>query len=151
MQTVALTGSDTIKILDRVLNDFADGTVAQITIPNELTAVKTGKNGNAIFAFNEMGKQAELQLRLIRGSSDDKYLNALLNTMRNDFSSFVLLTCEFVKNIGDGEGGITPDTGILTGGVFQKQPEMQDNVEGDTEQAVAIYALKFSGMVRSIG
>lgn len=144
MSTIALSGADTIIINNRQLADLADAMVADLTFPNDIATVKTGKNGNSIYGLNETGKQAELKLRLIRGSSDDKFLNQLMAQQQANFSGFVLLTGEFIKKIGDGLGNITNDTYICSGGVFTKQIEAKSNVEGDSEQSVAIYTLKFT-------
>lgn len=48
------TASDVIIIKDYrgefVLSDFADGTVAQLAAPNELSQTSTGWNGNSLSA-----------------------------------------------------------------------------------------------------
>ena len=151
MATIALTGKDTIKINNRLLNDLADGDCAVITFPNDLASVKTGKNGNAVYAFNYSGEQVELELRLLRGSSDDRYLNGLLALQKNDMASFTLMQGEFVKNIGNGEGGIMRDTYILQGGIFKKNPEAMENAEGSSDQAIVTYTMAFGRAPRTIG
>lgn len=151
MATVALTGKDTIKINNRLLNDLADGDCAVITFPNDLASVKTGKNGNAVYAFNYSGEQVELELRLLRGSADDRYLNGLLALMKNDMAAFTLMQGEFVKNIGNGEGGIMRDTYILQGGIFKKNPEAMENAEGSSDQAIVVYSMAFGRAPRTIG
>ncbi len=148
MSFVALSGEDTSIINGRVLTDFADQNVVELTFPNEIANVKTGKNGNAIYGLNETGKQAECKIRLIRGSPDDKYMNGLLAQQQANFSGFPLMTGEFIKKLGDGSGAITSDQYVLGGGIFTKQVEGKTNVEGDTEQSVAIYTLKFSNAPR---
>lgn len=147
----SLTGKDTIKINGRILNDLADGDCAVLTFPNDLTAIKTGKGGNSVYAFNYSGNQAEVSLRVLRGSSDDKFLNNLLALLKNDPAAFSLMQGEFTKNIGDGAGAINNDTYIMSGGIFKKQPEVKENAEGDTEQAIAIYNMIFSNAPRTIG
>ena len=57
---------------------------------------------------------------------------------------------QFVKKIGDGQGNITSDTYVCSGGVFTKQVEGKSNVEGDTEQSTATYTVKFSNAPRAI-
>ena len=150
MPTVSLTGRDTVKINGRVLNDFADGDNAHLTFPNDLVVIKTGKNGNSIYGFKNDGRQAELVLRVLRGSGDDKFLNNLLALMKNDPPAFVLMTGEFVKGVGDGAGNVTGDTYVMSGGVFKKQTEVIENADGNTDQAIAIYTLAFSNAPRSI-
>lgn len=150
MATVSLTGQDTMVINGKVLNDLADGDVAALTFPNDLMSLKIGKNGNALYAFNETGEEADAELRIIRGSSDDKFLQGLLNTMKRDPASFVLITGEFVKRVGDGQGNTTRDIYTMSGGVILKNVEAKDNVEGDTDQSVSIFTMKFSNAPRSL-
>lgn len=148
MSTVAMSGADTITINNRLFSDLADGDCVELTFPNDIAQVKTGKNGNSIFGLNEMGKQCEVKVRLIRGSSDDKFMNNLLAQQQANFAGTVLMIGQFIKKIGDGQGNITSDTYILGGGVFVKQIEAKNNVEGDTAQSVAVYAMKFSSAPR---
>ncbi len=148
MAKVSLTGNDTAVINNRPLSDFADGNCIELTFPNPIANVKTGKNGNAIFGFNASGVQAEAKMRLIRGGDDDKFLNNLLAQQNANFSGTVLLTGTFIKKLGDGLGNTTSDTYILAGGIFEKIPEGKSNVEGETEQSVAMYSFKFASAVR---
>jgi hypothetical protein len=144
MSTVALSGSDTIIINDRILNDLADGDCAVLSFPNQIANVKTGKNGNSIYGDNQTGRQCELRLRLIRGSADDKFLNASLVQQQANFSGFPLITGEFVKQLGITGGKSLADTYILSGGVHTKQVEAKTNTDGDTEQSVSIYSMMFT-------
>jgi hypothetical protein len=148
--SVSLTGNDTIIIAARVFRDLADGNVGMIEFPNNLVEVKNGKNGNRIYALNAQGGIANLTLRLIRGSSDDKYLNSRLAEYRNDPASFILMDGEFVKRVGDGQGNVTSDVYRLDGGIIQKVPGVKDNVEGDTEQAVSIWNITFGNTNRAM-
>lgn len=150
MSTIAMSGSDTLNLNNRILSDYADGNYGDLTFPNEIAAVKTGKNGNSIYSLNETGKQSELKLRIIRGSADDKFINGLLAQQQNNFAGFTLLIGQFIKKIGDGRGNIANDKYICSGGVFTKQVEAKANAEGDTEQSVAIYTIKFSNSPRVI-
>lgn len=150
MAKIALSGNDTVTINNQVLADFADGTCVELTFPNEIANVKTGKNGNAIFGLNASGVQAEAKLRMVRGGADDKFLLGLLTQQNANFAGAVLIQGTFIKKLGDGAGNVTSDTYILSGGIFVKIPEGKTNVEGETEQSVAIYALKFSQAIRVI-
>lgn len=150
MPAIALSGSDTININNRVLADLADGNCVELTFPNDIANVKTGKNGNSIYGLNESGKQCEVKVRVLRASDDDKYLNGLLVQQQNNFAGAVLLIGQFIKKIGDGRGNITSDTYVLSGGVFTKQVEGKNNVDGDTEQSVSVYTMKFSNSPRAI-
>ncbi len=77
-------------------------------------------------------------------------MNGLLAQQQNNFAGWPLAIGEFVKKLGDGLGNITSDTYVLSGGVFTKQVEAKMNVEGDTEQSVSIYTMKFSNSPRAI-
>ena len=149
-KTVSLTGADTLVIGGRVIANVADGDYASITYPNDLVNVKTGKGGNSIYAFNNTGMQVDVTIRLIRSAPDDVFLNDLLQKMKQDFAAFVLLGAYMVKRVGNGLGGISSDTYILSGGVFVKQVEGKSNAEGDTDQSVSIYHLKFTNSDRAI-
>lgn len=150
MATVSVTGNDTLVINDRILVDLADANVGELNYPNDVAVLKTGKNGNSIYAENLAGKQCTLAIRLIRGSSDDKFLNGLLAQQQLNFSGFVLMTGQFIKQVGDGQGNVQSDTYILSGGVFQKQVEAKTNVDGDTDQSVSVYNILFSNSPRVI-
>jgi hypothetical protein len=150
MATIALSGNDTVIINNRSLTDLADGDCVKLTLPNDIANVKTGKNGNSIYGLNESGRQSEVELRLVRGSADDKYLNGLLAQQQSNFAGFPLLTGSYIKKLGDGTGVVTNDTYIMSGGVFSKQVEAKTNVEGDTEQSISIYKLKYSNAPRVI-
>lgn len=150
MSTLALSGDDTVTLNNRPLSDFADGTIVELTYPNDIANVKTGKNGNSIYGLNESGKQCELKLRVVRGSNDDKFLLNLLTQQQANFAGTVLLQGQFIKKLGDGAGNITSDTYIVSGGVFTKQIEGKSNVEGETEQSISIYIMKFSNAPRTL-
>jgi hypothetical protein len=146
--SVALSGSDTININNQVLADLADGNCVELTFPTDIANVKTGKNGNSIYGLNETGKQCDVKIRVLRGSTDDKFLNNLLAQQQNNFAGTVLLIGQFIKKIGDGQGNVTSDTYIMSGGVFTRQVDGKNNVEGDTEQSIAIYQIKFTNAPR---
>lgn len=145
-----LSGNDVVIINLRTLTDFADAKCTEILFPNELANVKTGKNGNAIFGQNWTGEQCEVNLRLLRGSGDDKFLNGLLILQKTAFASTVLMQGEYLKKLGDGVGNLTSDIYVLSNGIFMKNVEAQTDAEGTPEQSVAIYKMKFSWAPRSI-
>jgi len=147
---VALSGDDTLSLNNRVLNDLATGTYARLTYEQPIANIKTGKSGNAIFSDNQTGQQAKLELFVIRGSADDKYLNNLKQQQLANFSSTVLNFGEYIKNIGDGQGNQTKDMGILSGGLFTMNVDSESNAEGDPNQAVAKYTLAFATAVRTL-
>ena len=150
-QIIALTGSDVIKINDRILSALPDGDVVDLKYPNDLANVKTGKNGNSIISFKNDGRQVEVSVRVIVASADDKFLNNLYNLFTNDPAAFTLIAGEFTKMVGDGAGNITSVTYILSGGVFSRGIDTMENADGNTEQAVAVYKMRFTNAPRSIG
>lgn len=150
MSVNTITSDDTLTLFGRVLTDLADGDVSQITFPDNLAELKTGKNGNTIYADNQKGNNAMLVLRVMRGSSDDQFLNTQLLSQLADFPAAILATGSFVKRLGDGQGNVLSDAYTLNGGIFTKEVEGKENVEGNTDQAVAIYNMKFAQAARGI-
>ncbi len=149
MSEVSLSGEDTIQVATRTLTSFADADCAKLTFPNDLVNMVTGKNGNSIYNLNATGRQCDLELRLLRGSADDRFLNALLIVMLSDLPSFVVMPGYFVKRIGNGLGGVRKDTYLLAGGVFVRNVDASENVAGATDPAVSLYRLKFSNGSRA--
>lgn len=150
MPTYNVTGDATFVIFDRVLNDFADDDVSTITFANDIAVVKTGKNGNTIYSKNEMGRNATATLRLIRGSSDDVFLQGKIANMRKDFATTELAFGSFRMRLGDGQGNVLTDVYSLSGGIVTRQVDAKENVSGDTVQAVSIYNISFADAERSI-
>lgn len=150
MGSIAITGNDTLIINNRVITDLADQDISSLTFPNEIATLKTGKNGNSLYSLNETGKQADMEIRVVRGSADDKFLNSLIVSQQTNFAGFILMTGEFVKKVGDGQGNITKDTYIMSGGIFTKLVDAKSNTEGDTEQSISIYGLRFSNAPRAL-
>lgn len=150
MSVVALSGSDSVIINNRSIVNLADSDCVTLDFPNDIANAKIGKNGNAIYGLNQMGNLAEVKLRVIRGSSDDSFLNNLIAQQNANFAGTVLMIGEFIKQIGDGAGNIKSDTYILAGGIMQKMIPAKSNVEGDTEQSVSIYMMKFTNAPRVI-
>lgn len=148
--SVSLSGADTIQIDGRVINDLADADAVVLTYPEDLAKVKVGKNGNTIYAFNNMGQEVECTMRVLLGSSDDKFLNSRLQEQIQDFSSFILATASFSKRVGDGQSNISTAVYQCNGGVFSRQVDAKTSAEGDTEQSVAVYKVMFGNGARSI-
>lgn len=150
MTTYNLVSDGTLTLFDRVMNDFADDDVSAITFPNELVTLKTGKNGNTIFSKNEPGRNAVATIRLIRGSSDDQFMQSKLALMKQDFVSAELAFGQFALRLGDGSGNVARDVYTLTAGVITRPVEGKENVSGDTSQGVAVYNVTFADADRSI-
>lgn len=148
--TVSLTGSDTVTLNNYVLTGLADGNCVELDFPNDIANLKTGKDGNAIYAVNQSGKQAEVKLRVIRGSADDTFLNNLYAQQAANLASFPLMIGQFIKKLGDGMGNVKSDIYNLSGGIFTKPVPAKTNVEGETEQSVAMYTFKFSNAPRAL-
>lgn len=151
MKTVSMTGGDSLLVNDTLIDDLADGDAFDLTFPEDIATVTIGKDGNAIFSKNEAGNRAEGVLRVLRGSPKDKYLNNLLTLQQQNFAGTILLTGEFIKKVGNGQGVITSDTYILQGGIFTKMVPGKTNSSGDPEQSVSIYTIQFAQAGRSLG
>lgn len=150
MPATSLTGSDVAQIDGTVLATLADGNNFDVTFPNDIANVKTGKDGNSIYAQNAMGKMCDVMVRVLVGNSDDKFLNSLLQLWLSNPSGFNLLTGLFVKQVGDGQGNLQSKVYNCTGGVFLKQVEMLSSAEGNTDQSVAVYTFRFGNCQVSI-
>ena len=148
------TASDVIIIKDHrgefVLSDFADGTVAQLSAPNELSQTSTGWNGNSLGAHNEPGRQRECTLRLVKASGDDKRLNENYNLWKNRDMRFKPLQATFTKNVGHNDGSITKGTVECFFGLPAGQPEQVTDVAGSTDQVVSVYMIRFGNSERSM-
>lgn len=150
MPAISLTGTDTAQINTQILQTLADGNPFDLTFPNDLASVKAGKNGNTIYAKNEMGRISDVTLRVLLGGADDNYLNSLMAQWIADEASFTLMTGMFVKQVGDGAGNLQSKVYNCTGGVFMRQVEAKTAAEGDTDQSVAVYTLRFGNCQVSI-
>ncbi len=152
--TTAMTGNDTVVVNDgtgdRVLTDFANADNVIMTFPNELVTMTVGKNGNAIYAFNQTGKILEGELRFLIGSEDDKYFNSILKRIKDDLPSFVLLSINFTKRVGDGKSNVSNVVYSAEGGLVYQGVDAKESSEGDTEAAVAVYRIRFANSERTI-
>lgn len=148
------TATDTIVCEDYqgkwVLNDFAAGSVAELTAPNDLSSTTTGYTGNSLGAHNEPGRQRECSLRIVKGSSDDKRLNKNYNLWKDRNILFKPLKMSFTKNIAHEDGSITKDTVDCFFGLPAGQPSQVINTEGDTEQVISVFMLRFGNSERSL-
>lgn len=152
MAVYALTGADTLIINERVIKDLADGSTINITLDNDSVGMSTGKDDNTVFSDNRQGSNATLELRLIRGSAQDIYFNGLSIQQSRDLPAFSLMKGSFTKRIGDGYGNVKFDNYVLLGGVFTKRmPQVNENLNGETDQGVSVYNIKFAIGSRSLG
>ncbi len=150
MPSTSLSGQDVIQINGRILNDLADQNPVDLTFPNDTFVVKTGKNGNTIYAMNNMGRLAECKIRLLIGSADDQFMTSLFQTAVNDPSGFTLMTGQFSKRVGDGQGTISTVVYQMSGGIIKKGIEAKTAAEGDADQSVAEYTVIFGNAPKSI-
>ena len=133
-----------------ILSDFADGTVAELAAPNELSTITTGYNGNSLGSHNEPGRQRELTLRLVKGSGDDKRFNKNYNMWKNRDLRFRPLKMTFTKNVAHGDGSVTNDTVECFFGLPTGQPGQMQDTAGNTEQVISIYSIRFGNSERSM-
>lgn len=150
----AYTSGDTIVCQDYqgkwVLSDFADGTVAELSVPNELSSSTTGYNGNCLGAHNEPGRQRECNLRLVKASGDDKRLNKNYNLWKNRDFRFKPLKMWFTKNVAHSDGSITKDTVECFFGLPAGQPVQLEDTTDNTDQVVSEYMLRFGNSERTM-
>lgn len=150
MAILAVTGNDTLVLNGNVFNDLATDDVTTITFPNDLANTKTGKSGNSLIALSPAGLNAQLTLKVVRGSSDDQFMNNQLSAQLSNFVGTPLMAGSFTKQMGDGNGNFVNDVYKLAGGVISKIPEGKENVAGDVEQSATIYMVKFVNCSRNI-
>jgi hypothetical protein len=148
--SVSLTGKDVIVINGRVFKNFADGDLADLTFDGNLMNVKASRDGNTVYALNEDGRVSVLKLKLLLGSSDDKYLNSLLASMKADPAGFVLMVSTFTKRVGDGKGNSNLVVYQCVGGAFDKVPHVKSSAGGDTEQSSVMWSIKFGDSDRAV-
>lgn len=150
MGATAITGKDTLTLNGHVFHDFADGDCGKLVYDEDLTKLKVGKDGNAVFGQNQQGRAATLTMRMILGGADDKYLNGLLASYLSSPSDYVLDLGSLFKRVGDGAGNTASVVYQLIGGVPKKQPEVKINTDGDPEQAVSEWTWVIAQCVRSV-
>ena len=135
---------------DWILSDLADGTVAELSAPNELSTTTTGSNGNSLGSHNEPGRQRECTLRVVKGSNDDKRFNKNYNLWKNRDMRFRPLKMTFTKNVAHEDGSVTRDTVECFFGLPSGQPVQMQDTAGNTEQVVSVYMLRFGNSERSM-
>lgn len=150
MSSFALTGQDVIQINGRIITALADADSFMVTFPNPLTKVKPSKNGNVIYGLDQTGLMGDVDLRLLIGSDDDKYLNSLLQTLISDISTFILMTANIVKRVGDGQGNTNSVVYQCTGGIFKDQVSAKTSAEGDVESSVSVYHMIYGSVLKTI-
>lgn len=149
--TYALTGNDNLILNDRVIRDFTDGSTVEIAYQSDRVGVSTGKNNNTVFADNRQGGNAVVTLRIVRGSKDDIFFNGESIKQDKDLPTFQLMNGSFTKRIGDGTGKVKFDNYVLLGGAFQRIPDVQENLNGETEQGTTVYQIIFAKAERALG
>ena len=150
MSAFALTGQDVININGRNITALADADSFMVTFPNPLAKVKAAKGGNVIYALDQTGLMGDVVLRLLIGSDDDKYLNSVLQTLISDISTFILMTCNIVKRVGDGQGNTNSVVYQCVGGIFKDQVGAKTSAEGDVESSVSVYNMTYGSVLKTI-
>ncbi len=148
--SVSLTGGDVVTLNGRVFHDFGPGDVTKLDFGEELVKVQASKNGNIVYGLNENGRMSKLSLKLLVGSSDDRYLNSILASQIQDLSSFILIVGSFVKRVGDGSGEVSNVIYNTLGGVITKFPGAKTNTIGDVDQSCVEWELEFGSNSRAI-
>lgn len=142
-ESYRLTGDDTFILNGRTITDLADGDVITVVADNNIASSVVGKGGNIIIAKDEQGKKCTITLRLLKGSSDDSFINTYYKTYEADSALFVLGNGSFAKRLGDGSGNVIFDTRYLKAVHFTKPPyDATLNVNGATDQAVTVYTMQ---------
>ena len=150
----AYTGQDTIVVEDYdgkfTLSDFADGTVAEVTAPNEASTTNTGYNGNSLGAHNEPGRQRQVTLRVVKGSDDDKRLNTSYTLWQNKDLRFKPLKMDFTKRVSHSDGSVTNETQQCFFGLPVNPPVPMVDTTVNTDQVVSVYTFRFGNSKRTL-
>ena len=150
MAVYSLTGNDTFILDGFIIDEFADQSTITIEYGNAKVGHTTGKNGNTIFSTDKQGDNATVTLRLMAGGKNDILLNGKSLQQDRDLPSFPPMTATFAKRIGDGTGKVKYITYNLEGGVFENNVGASENLQGDTEQGIAVYTLFFAKAVKGV-
>ena len=154
-----VTGNDIVQIglsasALTTITSFADGDYARVTFPNDIMNFTIGKHRNMLAAYNAMGTLAELELRLLRGSKEDKFLQDQFPTFASDSLSFSFIFAKVIKNLGVSNEGATAstieETYTLNNGIIAKAPEIISNVSGSTDQGVVVWQVRFAEFTRTV-
>ena len=146
----SISGKDSLQLDTRIFSDFADGQAIKVAFSNEKAKVKRGKNGNVIFGKDESGEQGELEVRVLIGSTDHKWLQSRMTEQDLDFSAFILLTGVFSKRVGDGKGNLSTIVYQCSGGVFSKNVDAMSSADGEPDQSVAMFKIVFGNVKPTI-
>lgn len=165
---VRVTGNDIVQIglsafasdsdsTANVITSFADGDYARVTFPNDIMNFTIGKNRNMIAAYNAMGTLAELELRLLRGSKEDKFLQDQFPTFASEQLNYHFIYAKIIKDLGTNisdtvTGNVTRINEIYTldSGIISKAPEIISNVSGSTDQGVVVWQIRFAEFKRTV-
>lgn len=145
----AYTSHDILEIDGEVVVALGDGDTATVAYSNDVMGMKTGKNGNTVAAHNEMGREADATVRVIKGSYDDKRLNSKLVKWKNRADDFEPINATFTKVIKT-DDGVTNEVTSLKFGIPTRCVDTKENVEGDTEQCFSTYTIRFGDSERAL-
>lgn len=154
-----VTGNDIIQLglsADGLttVTSFADGDYARVSFPNDIMNFVIGKNRNMLASYNAMGTLAEMELRLLRGSKEDKFLQDCFPTFASDQLNFSFIFAKIIKNLGVSNEGASAssisETYALNNGIISKAPEIISNVSGSTDQGVVVWQVRFAEFTRTV-
>jgi hypothetical protein len=128
-------------LVTQVFNTLSDKSTVNITFPDKLLTLNVGKNGNAIAAANKKGMIAMMELRPLMANADDSFLQSQIVQWTQNPTAYTAMVGTFVKNFGDGQGNITRKSYVLNFGFVEENIPLTENVEGETDQAIALYKL----------
>lgn len=127
-----------------ILTDFAFGDIAKLTIPNDLMDLTTGKDSNTVFTFKAEGTNIDLEVRILLGSQNDIQLNSIVEGMKKDFvgTNFLNASVKRLYTLEDNAKKIQEFSCQV--GMLAKGAEFTENTEGNTEQGVNVYKIRFA-------
>jgi hypothetical protein len=145
--TLLLKGMVNGSLVQQLFTTLSDKSTVNITIPNEMVNVMVGKNGNAVFAAIKRGQIGDMELRPLMANTDHVFLNAQLAQWNANATAYVVMNGIFTKVLGDGLGNVRRFSYTLNGGVVLKNIDAVENVEGETDQAISVFRLRFAQII----
>lgn len=136
------SANTTVTINGRVFTDLAQGDAVKIEFPNEKSSKTKGINKSSVIKKRMDGDEANVTIMVLKASTDDVYLNSILNQ-----DDLVVLNGSVKTNFTrDGVDGV--DSYSLQNGTVVSHPsDTKNNVDGDE---IVEYILNFVAAIRMI-
>jgi hypothetical protein len=134
-----IASNDGLIINSRVITNFAGPKSILTEYPNDINDIHIFKNGNMIWMRKIQGLLVNITIKLMINSDDDKFLNSLFKSSQQNPNIFSPINMQHIKNTTNENGNLLQAIVDIPWAMFQKLPSMQDDSEGDVEQAISTW------------